>query len=47
VRFKVGEDMGQSVVKVHDKLQANMDRMPPDVQPPLVKPVRASTTCRW
>ncbi|MBK5940479.1 efflux RND transporter permease subunit [Halochromatium roseum] len=39
VRFKVGEDMGQSVVKVHDKLQANMDRMPPDVQPPLVKPV--------
>ena len=39
VRFKVGEDMGESVVKVHDKLQANMDRMPPDVKPPLVKPV--------
>ena len=39
VRFRVGEDMGQSVVKVHDKLQANMDRMPPDVRPPLVKPV--------
>ncbi len=39
VRFKVGESMSESVVKVHDKLQANMDRMPPDVKPPLVKPV--------
>ncbi|MBK1703398.1 efflux RND transporter permease subunit [Halochromatium glycolicum] len=39
VRFTVGEDMGESIVKVHDKLQANMDRMPPDVKPPLVKPV--------
>ena len=39
VRFKVGEDMGQSLVKVHDKLQANMDRVPPDVKLPLVKPV--------
>ena len=39
VRFKVGEDMGQSVVKVHDKIQSNMDKIPPDVSPPLVKPV--------
>ena len=39
VRFEVGEDMGASIVKVHDKLQSNMDRMPPNVQPPLVKPV--------
>jgi multidrug efflux pump subunit AcrB len=39
VRFEVGEDMGASIVKVHDKLQSNMDRMPPDVRPPLVKPV--------
>ncbi len=39
VRFKVGEDMGASVVKVHDKLQSNMDKIPPDVSPPLVKPV--------
>ena len=39
VRFEVGEDMGASVVKVHDKLQSNMDRMPPNVQPPLVKPM--------
>ncbi|MGB5260535.1 MAG: efflux RND transporter permease subunit [Gammaproteobacteria bacterium] len=39
VRFKVGEDMGESVVKVHDKLQSNMDRIPPNVSQPLVKPV--------
>jgi len=39
VRFKVGEDMGASVVKVHDKLQSNMDKIPPDVSQPLVKPV--------
>ena len=39
VRFKVGEEMGPSVVKVHDKLQSNMDKIPPDVLPPLVKPV--------
>ena len=39
VRFKVGEDMGASVVKVHDKLQSNMDKIPPDVSPPMVKPV--------
>ncbi len=39
VRFLVGEDMGESIVKVHDKLQSNMDRMPPDVKAPLVKPV--------
>jgi multidrug efflux pump subunit AcrB len=39
VRFEVGEDMGASIVKVHDKLQSNMDRMPPDVRPPLVKPM--------
>jgi len=39
VRFKVGEDMGASVVKVHDKIQSNMDKIPPNVLPPLVKPV--------
>jgi len=39
VRFLVGEDLGESIVKVHDKLQSNMDRMPPDVRPPLVKPM--------
>ncbi|MGB5607252.1 MAG: efflux RND transporter permease subunit, partial [Gammaproteobacteria bacterium] len=39
VRFYVGEDMGESIVKVHDKLQSNLDKMPPDVMMPLVKPV--------
>ncbi len=39
VRFLVGEDMGESIVKVHDKLQSSMDRMPPDVRQPLVRPV--------
>ena len=39
VRFYVGEDMGESIVKVHDKLQSNLDKMPPDVSMPLVKPV--------
>ncbi len=39
VRFVVGEDMGESLVKVHDKLQSNMDKIPPNVSQPLVKPV--------
>jgi len=39
VRFKVGEQLGESIVKVHDKIQSNMDRMPPGVAMPLVKPV--------
>ena len=38
VRFEVGEEMGPSIVKVHDKLQSNLDRMPPGVSLPLVKP---------
>jgi len=38
VRFKVNEKMGPSIVKVHDKLQANMDKIPPGVSMPLVKP---------
>ena len=39
VRFKVGEKMGDSIVKVHDKLQSNLDKIPPNVSQPLVKPV--------
>jgi multidrug efflux pump subunit AcrB len=39
VRFKVGEDMGVSIVKVRDKILSNMDKIPPDVKPPLIKPV--------
>jgi multidrug efflux pump subunit AcrB len=38
VRFKVGEDQERSVVRVHAKLQSDMDLMPAGVMPPLVKP---------
>jgi len=38
VRFKVGEDQEQSVVKVHAKLFAAMDHAPDGALPPLVKP---------
>ncbi|MEA2078404.1 MAG: efflux RND transporter permease subunit, partial [Pseudomonadota bacterium] len=40
VRFEVGEPIGPSVVKVHEKLQSNLDKMPPEVSMPLVKPRR-------
>ena len=39
VQFYVGENLGESIVKVNDKIRSNMDHMPPDVMPPLVKPV--------
>ena len=39
VQFIVGEALGQSIVKVHDKVQSNLDKIPPGVSPPLVKPV--------
>ena len=39
VRFEVGENMGESIVKVHDKIMSNLDLMPPGVAVPLVKPV--------
>ena len=38
-RFMVGEDFSESIVKVHDKLQSNLDKVPPGVSMPLVKPV--------
>jgi multidrug efflux pump subunit AcrB len=38
VRFEVGEPLGPSIVKVHDKLQQNLDKVPPGVAMPLVKP---------
>ena len=38
VVFYVGEPLGPSIVKVHDKLQSNLDRIPPGVEMPLVKP---------
>lgn len=37
VQFKVGEEMGPSLVKVNDKLASNLDRIPHGVRPPLVK----------
>jgi multidrug efflux pump subunit AcrB len=37
VEFKVGEDMGPSLVKVNDKVSSNMDKIPPGVMPPLIK----------
>ncbi len=38
VQFVVGEKMGPSLVKLYDKLESNMDKIPPGVSPPLVKP---------
>ena len=38
VRFKVGEDMEKSLVKLNQKLQSNFDRIPQGVSPPLIKP---------
>jgi multidrug efflux pump subunit AcrB len=38
VRFHVGEDEERSMVKLHDKLRANFDLIPPGASQPLVKP---------
>jgi multidrug efflux pump subunit AcrB len=38
VRFKVGEDVEKSLVMLNQKLQANYDRIPAGVTPPLIKP---------
>ncbi len=38
VRFKVGEDVERSLVKLNQKLQSNFDRIPPGVSFPLIKP---------
>lgn len=46
VQFFVGQDLGQSIVKVHDKLQSNLDKIPPGSTRRWSNP-RASTTCRW
>jgi multidrug efflux pump subunit AcrB len=37
VRFKVGEDMESSLVKLNQKLQQNFDRIPHGVSTPLIK----------
>jgi multidrug efflux pump subunit AcrB len=38
VRFKVGEDLEKSLVKLNQKLQTNFDRIPLGVSFPLIKP---------
>jgi len=38
VQFEVGEQLENSIFKVYDKLQSNMDKIPPGVRQPLVKP---------
>ncbi|MDX9821760.1 MAG: efflux RND transporter permease subunit, partial [Syntrophales bacterium] len=37
VRFYVGEDMEDSLIKLYNKLMSNYDRIPPGVSQPLVK----------
>ncbi len=37
VRFRVGEDVERSLVKLRQKLDSNADRIPPGVSPPLIK----------
>ena len=38
VRFQVGRDPADSLVRLNQKLQANYDRIPPGVSAPLIKP---------
>ncbi len=38
VEYDVGQELGPSIVKVHDKIQSNLDKIPPGIPPPLVKP---------
>jgi len=38
VQFKVGEVLETSLVKLYDKLMSNVDKIPPGVSQPLVKP---------
>jgi len=38
VRFKVGEEIENSLVKLNQKLQSNFDRIPQGVSMPLIKP---------
>jgi multidrug efflux pump subunit AcrB len=38
VRFYVGQDMEESIVKTYNKLMSNYDKIPPGVSEPLIKP---------
>ena len=38
LEFHVGEEIERAIVLTHNKVQANLDMMPPGVEPPLIKP---------
>ncbi len=38
VQFDVGEELGPSLVKLNDKIQSNLNRIPPGVSQPLIRP---------
>ncbi len=38
VQFEVGEELGPSLVKLNDKIQSNLDKIPPGVSMPLIRP---------
>jgi len=38
VQFEVGEEFGPSLVKLNDKIQSNLDRIPPGVSHPMIRP---------
>src|SRR5688572_24762735 len=38
VRFRVGEDEERALVRLNQKIEANVDRIPPGASPPIVKP---------
>lgn len=39
VQFEVGENQVDSLVKVYNQLMQNLDKMPPDTQQPLIRPI--------
>ena len=39
VQFKVGENQVDSLVKLYNQLMQNLDKMPPDTQQPIVRPI--------
>ncbi len=38
VQFEVGESLESSLVKLNDKIQSNLDKIPPGVSRPMIKP---------
>lgn len=39
VQFEVGENQVDSLVKIYNQLMQNIDRMPPDTEQPLIRPI--------